>query len=310
MDIKQLEVFVNVVETCSFSKAGKLLHLTQPTVSASIASLERELDIKLIARTTKETFPTTAGKLLYRHAKDILEIRRKAMDELQSFSHEMRGSITIAASTIPGQYFLPHLIQVFREKYPDIKFDILMMDSEEVAGNIASRTAEIGFTGTIIPNSKCTYKEFALDRLVVITPNQPRFQQYQATGFPAKQILAEPFINREVGSGTRKEMESFLKEMAIDPAQLQTVVEVRSAESVKKLVSEGVGIAIVSQSACEDYCQFKKVLAFDFNNIAFYRKLYLLKHKSSILSPIARFFYDYAKDFYMTENGADHISLV
>ena len=125
MDMKQLEAFVYVVETCSFSKAGELLHLTQPTISSHIASLERELKIKLIVRTTKETYPSDAGKLLYNYAREILAMRENAVQAIQVFSREMRGTITVAASTIPGQYYLPKLLQSFREKYPDIKFIVL-----------------------------------------------------------------------------------------------------------------------------------------------------------------------------------------
>ena len=66
----------------------------------------------------------------------------------------------------------------------------------------------------------------------------------------------------------------------------------------KKMVSEGMGVAVISKSACEDYCQFGMVLAFDFDNISLRRKLYILKHKNSILSPIAQVFYEFAKDFY------------
>ena len=111
MDMKQLEAFVYVVETCSFSKAGQLLHLTQPTISSHISALERELKIKLIVRTTKETYPSDAGKLLYGYAKEILNMRENAIQAIQVFSQEMRGTITVAASTIPGQYYLPKLLQ-------------------------------------------------------------------------------------------------------------------------------------------------------------------------------------------------------
>ena len=135
MDIKQLEAFVYVVETCSFSKAGELLHLTQPTISSHILSLERELNIKLIVRTTKETYPSEAGKLLYNYAKEILIMRENAIQAIQMFSQEMRGTITVAASTIPGQYYLPRLLQSFREKYPDIKFNIQMTDSADGPGH-------------------------------------------------------------------------------------------------------------------------------------------------------------------------------
>ena len=298
MDIKQLEAFVCVVETCSFSKAGQLLHLTQPTISSHISALERELKIKLIVRTTKETYPSDAGKLLYGYAKEILNMRENAVQAIQVFSQEMRGTITVAASTIPGQYYLPKLLQAFREKYPDIKFNIQMTDSADVVDQVTARTAEVGFTGTEIDAPKCVYREFTDDRLVVITPNDARFRQYVGKGFPIRQLLQETFISREQGSGTRRETEAFLKELGIDPRELQTAVEVRSTESIKKMVSEGMGVAVISKSACEDYCQFGMVLAFDFDNISLRRKLYILKHKNSILSPIAQVFYEFAKDFY------------
>ena len=302
MDMKQLEAFVYVVETCSFSKAGELLHLTQPTISSHILSLERELNIKLIVRTTKETYPSEAGKLLYNYAKEILIMRENAVQAIRMFSQEMRGTITVAASTIPGQYYLPKILQSFREKYPDIKFNIQMTDSTDVVDRITTRTAEVGFSGTEIDAPKCIYREFADDKLVVITPNEERFRQYVGKGFPIRQLRQEPFISRESGSGTRRETEAFLKELGIQAADLKTAVEVRSTESIIKMVSEGMGVAVLSKSASEDYQQFGKVLAFDFDNITLRRKLYIIKHKNSILSPIAQVFYDYAKSFYKKEN--------
>jgi len=298
MDIKQLEAFVYVVETGSFSKAGEVLHLTQPTISAHVAALEQELRIKLILRTTKETCPSEAGRLLYGYAKKILQTREEAVEAISGFSRNMIGTVTVAASSIPGQYFLPKLLQSFREKYPDIKFDVQITDSQDVVNKVTRRTADLGFSGTEIENRKCIYREFADDRLVVITPNEPRFRQYLQTGFPVRQILEEPFISREAGSGTRKETEMFLREMGVDPRALRTAVAVHTTESIKKMVSEGLGISVISRSACEDYCAFQKLLAFDFDSVALRRKLYLIKHKNSILSPIAQVFYDYAKNYY------------
>ena len=299
MDLKQLEALVYVVETCSFSRAGELLHLTQPTISSHIASLERELKIKLIVRTTKEIYPSEAGKLLYGYAKEILAKREEAVSAISDFFHEMRGTITVAASTIPGQYFLPKLMQSFREKYPEIKFNVQMTDSADVADLVTSRNAELGFTGTLPDTVKCISREFADDKLVIITPNLPQYAQYVNTGFPVRRITEEAFISREAGSGTRKETEFFLKEMGVDPAALQVAVEVRSTESIKKMFSEGLGIAVLSRSACEDYVQFNKLLAFDFDNVTLRRKLYMVRHRNNILSPIAQAFYDYAKNYYI-----------
>lgn len=298
MDIKQLEAFVHVVENRSFSKAGEIMFLTQPTISSRIVSLEQELMVKLINRTTKEIYPSEAGKLLYPYAKEMLTLRGKMLQSLAEYSHTMQGSISIAASTIPGKYFLPKLIQSFHEKFPDIKFDISMLDSAEVAEQVATYSAEIGFVGTRIDSAKCEFSQFANDRLVIITPNELRFRAYQYKGFPIRQLLEEDFISREIGSGTRHETDLFLREMGIAPEELKTVVEVRSTDSIKELVSEGLGVAIISKSACEDFVKHQKILAFDFESVNLRRNLYIIRHKHSVLTPVAQAFYSFAKCFY------------
>lgn len=293
IDMKELEAFVAVVDRASFSRAAESLYLTQPTVSTHVAVLEQKLGVKLVVRASKEVYPTNAGDLFYNYAKEILRMRASAVQAVKALSHEMKGTILAAASTIPGQYYLPKLIQGFRTLYPDINFQLQILDSTEVAEQVAGRKVELGFTGTVVNYPKCVYQPLAEDRLVIVTPNTPKYQAYQPRGFPIRQIIQEPFISREEGSGTRLETESFLKEMGIDPKSIRIVVEVRSTETIKQMVSEGLGIAVLSKSACSDYCQFKKLLAFNFDSIKLRRKLYLVRHKNSILSPIAQAFYNY-----------------
>ena len=148
-----------------------------------------------------------------------------------------------------------------------ISFSLQVLDSTEVAERVAGRKAEIGFTGTVINLPKCVYQPLTEDRLVIITPNTSKYQAFQATGFPVRQLTREAFISREPGSGTRLETESFLKEMGVDMRDIRIAVEVRSTESIKQMVSEGLGIAVISKSACEDYCQFKKLLSFNFDSV-------------------------------------------
>ena len=253
MDIKELEAFVYVVENCSFSRAAELLHLTQPTISSHVSALERKLNIKLIVRTTKETYPSDAGKLLYKYAKEILQVRENAAIALRNFSQEMKGTISIAASTVPSQYYLPHLLQDFRARYPDITFNIQMEDSPKVVELVATRSVEIGFCGTMVASHKCVYQDFANDPMVLITPNTEKYQAFAGKPFPIKQLKEETFISREKGSGTYQAGKELLNELGIDIAQLRTAVEIRSTESVKQMVSEGLGVGLIAQSAAQDY---------------------------------------------------------
>ena len=213
MDIKELEAFVYVVENCSFSRAAELLHLTQPTISSHVSALERKLNIKLIVRTTKETYPSDAGKLLYKYAKEILQVRENAAIALRNFSQEMKGTISIAASTVPSQYYLPHLLQDFRARYPDITFNIQMEDSPKVVELVATRSVEIGFCGTMVASHKCVYQDFASDPMVLITPNTEKYQAFAGKPFPIEQLKEETFISREKGSGTYQAGKELLNEL-------------------------------------------------------------------------------------------------
>ena len=99
---QRLETFLTLCATMNYRKAAERLHLTQPTISSHVSALERKLNIKLIVRTTKETYPSDAGKLLYKYAKEILQVRENAAIALRNFSQEMKGTISIAASTVPS----------------------------------------------------------------------------------------------------------------------------------------------------------------------------------------------------------------
>ena len=89
IDMRELEAFCYVVKKGSFSRAAQALYLTQPTISAHVASLERKLRVQLLVRTTKEVFLSDAGKLLYEYAEKILALRTEAVQAVESFAKEI-----------------------------------------------------------------------------------------------------------------------------------------------------------------------------------------------------------------------------
>lgn len=294
MDLKQLEIFIHVIDNASFTKAAEQLYMTQPTVSAHIAALERELDAQIVVRTTKEVHPSKVGQILYQYARQMVALRESAVQAVRGFERSMEGSVSIGASSIPSQYFLPELMSGFRAKYPEVSFQIHKCDSAQTVESLLAHKIEIGMTGTVIPTKKCVYDHFASDRLVVITPNTLKYQRLRDGKFPLRRLPDELFISREAGSGTRWEAEGFLREMGVDPSALRIVAELQDTESIKKSVAQGIGISIVSNCAAEDYRQFGKLLVFDFAEVVRPRRLYLVRHKSAPLSPVSQMFYEYA----------------
>ena len=83
MNLKQLEAFVEVAEGGSFSKAAKNLYLTQPTISAHISALEKELEVRLFVRNTKEVSLSAEGQTLYRYASQMVDLEKRIEEELK-----------------------------------------------------------------------------------------------------------------------------------------------------------------------------------------------------------------------------------
>ena len=171
MNLKQLEAFVKIADSGSFSKAAKELFLTQPTISAHISSLEKELNSRLFVRNTKEVRLSESGEILYNYAKQMLVIQERIGEAFSTNDIKEQQCITIAASTIPAQYLLPNILVAFSEKYPNQQFKIVETDSAKVVEHVMNHIADVGFTGTVLDKKLCKHIPFYQDELVVITPN-------------------------------------------------------------------------------------------------------------------------------------------
>ena len=263
MNLKQLEAFVRVSERRSFSKAAKELFLTQPTVSAHISSLEKELNARLFVRNTKEVDLSEEGKKLYDYAKQMVDLEHKIEDTFHGDKENEQQCITIAASTIPAQYLLPQILARFNEKYPKEQFRISETDSAQVVEQVLNRTIDIGFTGTVLEKKHCVYIPFYEDELIIITPNNERYRKLCGDGIITNWIADEPLIMREEGSGTRKEAEKQLRKSGIDVSSLNVVASIENQEAIKRSVENGMGVSIISRLAAQKDIENGLLLGFD-----------------------------------------------
>lgn len=253
MNLKQLEAFVQVSESGSFSKAAKELFLTQPTISAHISSLEKELNVRLFIRNTKEVSLSDDGKDLYRYAKQITDLEKAIEERFYMDSDDGKHFITIAASTIPAQYLLPKVLMCYRERYPKEQIKIMETDSSEVVTQVVDHMVDVGFTGTVLEKKHCKYIPFYKDELAVITPDTPEYRILKERNRDdIDWIKRKPLILREEGSGTRKEAEKQLKNAGISMEDLDIVASIANQETIKKSVKQGMGITVLSRLAAED----------------------------------------------------------
>ncbi|WP_455265699.1 selenium metabolism-associated LysR family transcriptional regulator [Phascolarctobacterium sp.] len=281
MDFKQLQSFVTVVQEESFTQAASKLFISQSTISTHIRQLETALNTKLILRTTKSLQITPKGRELYEYAQNILELKERM---LQACSIESQRIIHLGASTIPSAYILPKLLADFGKLHPDIYFIIHQSDSQGIISGLKDGLFNLGFIGMSCEDSDFCCQPFCKDRMVLITPVNEHFLRYKQQKEVAQdELLREPLILRENGSGSKKMADNFLAHSGISEDELQIIARVNDQEAIKNLVASGMGISIISEKAAHNFLQEKRLLAFELPQNLSERSLYLIYRQNYLL---------------------------
>ncbi len=284
--LHQLYVFTKVSEEKSFSKAAESIYLSQSTVSSHINNLEKYFGQKLFDRLGKEVALTYFGEKLYPWAKEILQLKDKALLELKDYKIKIEGHIKITASTVPAHYIVPGLLSRFSSEYPDIKYSLNMSNSREAAEMLAKGKTDLSFTGLKHLTDKLEFIPLAQEKLVAITPPSLR----PAAKVSIKELAGYPFLFRKHGSGTQAILEEMLQKAGIDITKLKVIGYFNSVEVIKQCVKEGMGISIISEIAASDYVRQNLVNACEIDELKEKRTFYLAYNKKRTLPPIVDLF--------------------
>lgn len=296
MDFKQLQSFAAVVKYQSFTKAAEVLYISQPTISTHIRALEEELQSRLILRTTKDVEITPRGRELYQCAEKIFMLRDNL---IENWKMETEQVIILGASTIPSSYILPEILPGFLKKYPGIQVHIHQGDSQMIINEILDGSLKVGIVGMKITDERLKYVPVYRDNMVLITPATEHFKEWKnQEQLSIDAILKEPFLLREKGSGSKKCMENYFLQMGIREENLQVAARLNDQEAVKRLVSCGLGISIISKKAAQSYCKEGKLLSFSLPGAQAERNLYIVYRKQFMLGEQILQFMDYIKNFY------------
>lgn len=288
MDFKQLETFVTLAKLKSFSKAADYLYLTQPTISNHIQNLEEELKTVLVNRTNKNITLTKAGKLLYKHAVEILNKRESAIFSLNQFKGKIEGFLEISASTIPSQYFLPKLLCQFNKIYPDVKYNLKKYSTGGVIEKILNGEIDFGIVGAKKDINQLEYIEIMDDKLILIAPNNRQYKDLYS--IDKNDLCKYPLILREETSGTRKIVEEELAKHNVNLDNLNVIAYIENTETIKECVKSGLGMTFISEKAILSDINNNLVKKIAINNFILKRNFYFVYHKNRALSPLAETF--------------------
>jgi DNA-binding transcriptional LysR family regulator len=291
-DLRQLEIFLKVVELGSFSKAGEAVHLAQASVSERIATLENMVGAKLLDRMGRTVAPTKAGELLCRHAQRLLQIKKTACLEIQDFLGVKQGEIRIGGSTIPGEYILPKVVGWFSKEYPRVTVTLTVADSEEIERRVLDGELELGVIGRKSSNKNLASHGLWEDELVLALPLTHRWAGKKEVLI--QEVVQEPFISREPGSGTLKSMEAYLQGAGLKGiASLKVVACLGTSTAVKEGVKAGLGVSILSAIALDTELKAGVLKAIRVKGIPMSRHFYVIRDKRRTVSPIGRSLMDF-----------------
>lgn len=294
IDFRHLETFCRIAELKSFSKAADDLFLTQPTVSGHILSLEKSLSLRLFDRTSREVHLTKAGEVFLEYASKILFSRKDLLNALSEFSHGIRGELSLGASTIPGEYLLPRLMGDFKKEHPRLSLSLKIADTKEIVQYVLRDNVEFGVIGAKLSHPSLYYEKYVGDEIIVVAPPDHPLTRKRSANI--EEILKEPWIIREEGSGTQMAVEKALRKKGKSLKQFNVIMEMGSTSSLKEGVKAKLGLAFLSKRATEEELNHGSLLQIDLEGMEpILRQIYFVFHRGRTLSPIGIEFFRFLR---------------
>jgi LysR family transcriptional regulator, transcriptional activator of the cysJI operon len=295
MEDHRLRAFCLIVELKSFSKAAEAKFMTQSAMSHLIKNLEDELDMKLLSRKGKTVMPTPAGMTLYKHAQQILIQYKNMENDLYAIVHKIRGPLNIGASATPAKYLLPQVFYDFSKKYHEVQVNLSVSNTEKIIDELLQGEIDIGIVEGSVKDTRIVLDKIAEDEIVLIASDQnPLTKKPQVT---TQDIISQPFIMPEAGSGTREFINDFFSMAKIDMGKINILMTLGDPELLVQMVQSGLGISFVSKWSAFKPIKEGTIKTLKLPGKSLYRIFYLIGLDKDPSTMVVRTFLEFVKGY-------------
>jgi len=246
MSDRRLQVFYTVARQLSFTKAAEQLFMTQPAVTFQVKQLEEQFSARLFERSHGKIALTPAGRLVMDYAERILALSEEMETRVGELTGTMSGPLLLGASTTIAEFFLPRILGEFKGEHPQVHAHLTVGNSEMIENRVADHALDLGLIESPSHLPGVSTDICCEDELVLICAPAHRFAK--VTSVKPDQLAGEPFVSRELGSGTREFTDHYLRRCGVAPEDLNIVMELGSPESIKGVVETGLGVSIISRA--------------------------------------------------------------
>jgi molybdate transport repressor ModE-like protein len=257
LDPARLRLLVEVGRRGSISAAADACRMGQPSATKHLQTLEAAVGAKLLERHGRASRLTEAGQVVAVHGQRVLDTLDGMQEDLHALNSAERGTLALAASTTPGSYVLPSILQCFADRHPGVDVDVVIGSSKWVAERVAQREVSLGLAGEVELPDGVIAEPFLDDEIIGIAA--PKRLKLRRGRIKADDLAGETLLVRERGSSTRAVADRYLARAGYHPAKRW---ELDSNEAIKRSVAAGLGVGFVSRLVVEDELKRGELMSF------------------------------------------------
>jgi DNA-binding transcriptional LysR family regulator len=295
MDIQELEAFWWIAKTGSFNRAAERLYLTQPSVTARIQALEKELGQSLFERKPRGVRLTDAGRVLLPHAERVLQDIRKARQAVTDLGAATGGTLMVGSALTTTTYALPEVLSKFKSAHPAVEVAVRTGRSQQIQQLVLEDAVPLGFVHSPLTSHPDveTIPLYSEPIVLVVPPGHALAGRSEVT---AEQLAGQAFINSDRASGYWALVEQFWASAGLAP---RVTMELDSIEAAKRMVMYGLGIAMLPQGTVEGELRTKQLVVLPVAGTEHLTRLTLLIHRrGKVWSGITRAFLEILGQMY------------
>jgi len=281
MDLDQLHTFLEIVRLKSFSKAAQSCFRTQPAVSAQVRQLEQELNASLFERLGTKIALTAAGRIFADYAEQILELRRRAQNQINELERVPRGELVIAANEASCIYILPRVFSEYKKRFPNIQILVDRSFGSRVVDAVIDNQADFGIVQLPVKEKRLQVAKIHADEIKVIVP--ARHPLALKTSILPQDLREVPLLMPKTGM-TRSRLSAWLDPIEED---IRISMELDSTEMIKRFVMAGLGVGFSAGSHCREEVRTGTLAAVSLGPDPMLRQIGLIYRKDKALSKAA-----------------------
>jgi DNA-binding transcriptional LysR family regulator len=282
--LRQLEILDAVARCGSFSAASAELHLTQPAVSMQIKQLEATLGLPLFEHMGKQIHLTEAGEDTLRTGR-IISHELENLQQLLADRQGLKGGTLTVSAASTASVFAARMMALFRDQHPDVHISLNVVNRETLLRHLTDNSVDMALMGQPPDGYDLAAQPVMENPLVVIAAtNHPLANK---KNIPLTELVTQPLIGREQGSGTRSALEKFLADHGYG---YKAAMEMNKNEAIKQAVEAGLGLGVVSLHTVQAELASGQLCMLDVQDFPIKRQWFLVQREGKRPSSAAQAF--------------------